>query len=208
MPKGDSGFAGRPRVNDIDQFGQNLSGDQRTEWMRNTLGLNEKDAQEQGNAINYFTVNYDDIHWGRDDYRNDMIDKAIANPNAPIFTGEQFRGLSLDGDNMPAGTTVRQFLQRILDTGEWKEAGATSFSASLHVAQDFAKTYISPGPNHVSVIVHYQGRTGMPIKHMSEFPHENEVLHSRRQMKNGYDIVEQHWENGVVHITIKDRKRK
>lgn len=177
--------------------------------MRDNLRLSEKDAQEQGDSIYYFTHTYDDIHWGRDEYNNNMIDKAIANPNAPIYTGQQFRGLKLLSDDMPAGVTPRQYLQRILDTGVWKENGATSFSASLHVAEDFAGVH-HPfiGENRIPVIVHYQGRTGMPIKHMSAFAHENEVLHSQKQMKDGYDIVEHHWEGGVAHITIKDRKRK
>ena len=174
--------------------------------MRDRLGLSEKDAREQGEAIHFFSHTYDDIHNDRDNYRNDLINKAIASPNAPTYTGEQFRGLSIDLHNMPAGVTPMDFINKVIREGEWRENGATSFSASISVARDFARSY-SHSPDHIPVIIHYQGPHGMPIKHLSQFPHENEILHSQKQMKGGYDIVESHWDGHEFHMTIKNKKK-
>ena len=206
MPKVNSGLGVERRTNDIDQWGIHLNRDERTQWMRDHLGLSEKDAREQGDAINYFSHTYDDIHNDRDDYRNDLINKAIANPNAPIYTGEQFRGLSIKLKNMPAGLTPMQFIEKIIHEGEWRENGATSFSASISVARDFAESYYH-NPNQIPVIIHYQGPHGMPIKHLSEFSYENEILHSQKQMKGGYDIVEHHWDGHEFHMTIKNKRK-
>lgn len=180
--------------------------------MRDTLKINEQDAKEQGDAINYFTGGgYGPIHDGSDTYYNDLIDKAIANPNSPIYTGEQFRGIKLWNSDMPTGITTREYIQTIIDKGLWSENGATSFSAHMSVAEDFGGVHgYMRGHDYTSVIIKYQGHTGMPIKHISDFEHEKEVLHSRQQMKRGYDIVDHSWssDGGTVTITIRDKKRK
>lgn len=208
-----SGVIDRRRVGDIDAFGsETMSRDERTAWIERTLRVSREDAERYGDSINYFTSDYESIHDGTDTYNNEQINRAIENKNAPVYSGMQWRGLHLDIENMPAGVTPRQFIEKIIRGGVWKENGATSFSASRAIAEHtFADIdHWQNGPNRVPVVIRYQGRTGMPIKHMSDFTHEDEVLHSQKQMKRGYDIVDHHWEknNTVVYITIADKRRK
>ena len=209
----DTGGANQPQVNDIDLFGSHLDEDERTEWMQDYLGVDESEARTMQDAINHFTYDYEDIHWGRDEYRNDLIDRVLEHPNAPVYSGEQYRGLHFDAVDMPKGVTPRQAIEKILKSGVWKEEGATSFSASHHVAADnFASVNhsMNNGVDRIAMVITYKGRTGMPIKHMSDFASENEVLHSRKQMTKGYDIVDYNWrsDGGAVFVTIADRKRK
>ena len=208
-----SGVIDWRRVGNINAFGEDeMSRDERTAWLQRTLKVGREDAQRYGDSINYFTSNYESIHDGTDEYNNAQINAAIENRNAPVYSGVQWRGLHLDAENMPAGVTPRQFIENIIKGGVWKENGATSFSATRRIAEEnFAGvSSYSNGPDRVPVVIQYQGRTGMPIKHMSDFSHEDEVLHSQRQMKRGYDIVEHHWakNNTVVYITIADKKRR
>lgn len=215
MPKPTSGIGDREgnrrRVNDIDFFGSHLDEDGRRQWMIDNLRLSRDDADEQAKAINYFTDTYTEIHNGEDTYRNDMIDRALDNRNAPVYSGEQYRGIRIRSNDMPNGVTMRQFIQDIINSGTWKENGATSFSATKRIAESFAGLhYSSAGRDYIPVMINYKGRHGMPIKHMSEFASEDEVLHSRKQMKGGYDIVSHRWadDGSAVYITLRDRKRK
>lgn len=196
-----------PKVTDINQFGENLNGDQRRDWLMNHLGVSESEAQQGQKTIYHFTGGgFGDMHKDIDKAGNDVIDSIIGNPNSPVFDGIQFRGLSIEPGDMVAGVTPRQFIENIINGGVWREQGATSFSATRSVADDFAGWH-STG-DHVSMVLIYEnGTTGMPIKHMSMFSYEDEVLHSRQQMKNGYNITGHQWlDDRHVVVRIADRR--
>ena len=60
-------------------------------------------------------------------------------------------------------------------------------------------------------MVHYSGgQSGMPIKHMSSLPYENEVLHSGRQMRDGMKITNHVWTNDgkELHLYVDDKRKK
>ncbi len=214
----ETGGANHPQVNDINQFGQYLSHEERTKWLMDNVGLSKQDAEKGSSAIHAYTGSaYDDIHNGTDTVRGDIIDNIIHNAKSPVFTGEQYRGLYISQDRLDeftgGGVKPSDYLQNIIKTGVWKEPGVSSFSSTQATARSFGKfDYSWKDSNDVSVMLTYKdGKSGMPIKHMSGIPGENEVLHSGRQMRNGLDIVDYKWKHGKkgteLHITVTDRKK-
>lgn len=214
----ETGGANHPGVNDIDQFGHDLGHEERTKWLMENLGVSRSLAESANSAIYDYTLDaYDVIHSGEDD-RGLTIDDIIHNPNAPVYTGAQYRGLFITQDGLDeftgGGMTPREYLENILKTGVWKEPGVSSFSASQGVAMNFGKFNNSwKEKDSVSVMLHYtNGKSGMPIKHLSQIPGEDEILHSGEQMREGMDIAEFRWYNGPkgleLHITVTDKPVK
>ena len=218
MPKTRSGLTGsdRPRIGDIDTLGEKLGREGRIAWLMG-LGVDRKQAEAAEKVMtDYSEGDYDVIHDGTNKAANDIIDAILDNSKAPIFTGEQFRGVyvSPDAAKKFGGTTPREYLNYIISTGEWKEPGATSFSATQSVAEDFGKFYLDKRLNGgVSVLLSYRsGRSGMPFKHLSSFPGEDEVLHSGKQMHDGMKIVSHEWKDGYrgleLYLVLDDKKKK
>lgn len=197
-----------PTVTDINTYGENIGKEARTEWLLNRLNTNEAQAQLDEETVWSFTGGgFDDMHWDRNTAGNDVIDAIIDNANSPVYVGEQFRGLKIRESDMKNGVTPEQFIKNIINSGVWTEPGATSFSASSSVAESFAG-WNGSHDGYISVVVKYpNATTGMPIKHLSRFSYEDEVLHSRKQMKKGYAIQQTQWlpGNKQVVITVKDR---
>lgn len=215
----ETGGANHPGVNDIDQFGRDLGKEARTKWLMDNLGLSRDEAEMGQETIYDYTLDtYEAIHSGDDMLRGNIIDGIIHNPNAPVYTGEQWRGIFVSQDNLDeftgGGITPVDYLWNIIQTGTWKEPGVSSFSSSKSTARSFAKAdnkWRTKGD--VSVILYYtDGKSGMPVKHLSQLPGENEILHSGAQMRNGLDIKEYKWynkNNGVeLHITVTDKPVK
>lgn len=194
-----------PTVTDIDTYGWDLYDSERRQWYSDTLNVDDLRAQIYNDTVYGFTGNdFRAIHRNENETGNNIIDDIIDNPNSPVYADTQFRGLKFFGES---GLTPRQEVEAILASGIWKEPGATSFSASRHVANDFA-SWDSTSSSSVSVVVVYSNpTTGMPIKHLSRFAFEDEVLHSRKQMTNGYAITGSQWsaDGRRVEIYIKDR---
>ena len=220
MPKTRSGLAStaHPGVSDIDAWGRHdgdYERDWRVNWFIDNMGMSQDEAERAEEAINFYSIDYDEIHRGVDTARNEAIDNALDNPRAPVFTGDTYRGLYIDSYGLKKygnGTiTPREYLENILKSGIWIEQGATSFSSSRSTAESFGKFSWSKSDGSVSVMVHYSdGKSGMPIKHLSEIPSENEVLHSGKQMKNGLPITKHEWTNGgkELHIYVTDNEPK
>lgn len=185
-----------------------MNEDSRVQWFKDTLQTNDAQANTDQSTIWDFTGSgFTDMHTNVNTEGNDVIDAIINNPNSPVYVGDQFRGLKIWGSNMESGVTPEQFIKNIIKGGIWREEGATSFSASEDVANSFA-AWNNDQSGYVSVKVKYVNpTTGMPIKHLSRFSYEDEVLHSRNQMTNGYKIVKSKWSSGgkKVEITIADR---
>lgn len=185
-----------------------MSEDSRVQWFKDTLQTNDAQANTDQSTIWDFTGSgFTDMHTNVNTEGNDVIDAIINNPNSPVYVGDQFRGLKIWGSNMESGVTPEQFIKNIIKGGIWREEGATSFSASEDVANSFA-AWNNDQSGYVSVKVKYVNpTTGMPIKHLSKFSYEDEVLHSRSQMTNGYNIINSKWSNDrkKVVITIADR---
>lgn len=220
MPKTRSGLASteHPSVSNIDAWGEKHDGtyerEWRINWFMNNMNMSRDEAEKAEEAINYYSLEYEDIHQGKDVARNDIIDKTFDNPLSPVFVGDTFRGLYVSPsvvEKIAGGNSItpREYLQNVVDSGIWKEPGATSFSSSRKIAEGFGKFYMDKSDGSVSVLVHYSdGKSGMPIKHLSEIPRENEVLHSGRQMKDGMPITKYEWTNSgrELHIYVTDNE--
>ena len=229
--KGESG--NHSRVNDIQQWDDynedrialnvsNSSDDEdmigasqkSIDWFKNNMGMSDYDAAEAAEIFLEYSRRGDTpLHENTNVEGNDLLDKIIHARNAPVFSGEQHRGIYIDQDvlkKLGAGNiTPVEYMQRIIQSGRWKEPGATSFSASESIARSFARVSYS-GAGEVSVLIHYSGgRSGFPMRHLSSFPGENEVLHSRRQMRNGMRIRRHKTERSsyggtIFHIYVDD----
>ena len=198
-----------PQVTNINAYGDHrLDEPDRVEWLRNTLNTSNSQAEKNEETIYSFTGGgFKAMHNNTNKAGNDIIDAVIDNPLSPVYVGQQFRGLKIYASDMEKGVTPEQFVNNIIKGGVWSEQGATSFSASRGVANSFAG-WNGNQNGYISVIVHYpKATTGMPIKHLSRFDYEDEVLHSRKQMTNGYNIINSQWLPGKkkIIITVADR---
>ena len=185
-------------------------------WFQDHMGMNYAEAKEAAEAFLYYSYHGDyeahrDI--GKGVTTNDILDKVINANNAYIYTGTQHRGIKITRDGLSkmgiTGVTPRQFINSILKTGVWKEPGATSFGAGGEMAAKAWAGYYSSSLKSgggVSCVVEYVGgKTGFPMRHLSKFPNENEVLHSRREMSRGMQIVDYKWDGHYVKIRVTDR---
>lgn len=211
--------AAHPAISDINAFGELNTGrksKQHTdpdargpsidsiEWFRNNMGMSIADARRAADTVLFFSRGGDNfmhnnLDEGNGKANNKIIDAVIDNPMSPTYSRQQFRGLLFKNAdfNGDAATAVRS----IISNGKWAENGASSFSASFSVARRFARWSGMFNNSGVSVILHYTGGDGMPIKHLSSFPSEDEVLHSRKQMTSGYRIVNHRWTDSR-HVEI------
>ena len=205
-----------PRVSDIDALGKYLSTEQRTKWIQDITGMSKAEAEEAAHLMNSYSEDlYDEIHDGSNEDANRIIDSIIHNPNAPVFTGVQYRGVFVSTYNLKnfSSLSPREYLDNIIKSGVWREPGASSFSADKSVARDFGGfDRSSRDSDSIAVMVTYKGgKSGLPFKHMSSLPREDEVLHSGRQMREGMSIVKHEYIQGKtgteLHIEVDDLKK-
>lgn len=221
-----------PKVNDINQFGEMNRGriapevarstdwagsigssPEAIKWFQDNMGMNAADAEKAANIFLKYSKRGDTpLHNDTDKAGNDLLDKIIHTGNAPVYSGNQFRGMHITGlalQTRGVNVTPEQYIQGIIKGGVWKDAGATSFSASERVAHGFANSQ-SVRPGDASVILHYEaGKSGFPMQHLSSYPGEREVLHSRAQMRKGMKIASSRTEKNkrggtIYHIYLTD----
>lgn len=216
--------ASHPSTNDIDAYGilnsglkstQHISGgtgpsDASIAWFEQNMGMSHNDAQQAADVFLFYSRGGDTfMHWNQDDgngkANNDVVDRVLSDPKSPVFSGEHYRGLFLD-DSKFNGNAKKE-IQKIIKKGTWKEEGATSFSSSLNTAHNFGGWNSTGFRNGVAVTVIHSGGSGMPMKHLSSYPGENEVIHSRKQMLNGMKILRAEWvSDKQVNIYVEDKK--
>ena len=183
------------------------------QWFKDTMGMDDKTARESAEAFLYFSHHGDyEAHRniGKGVKTNDLLDRAIEAPNAPVYTGVQHRGLLLTKDDIAKtlGTkravSPREYINTIISSGVWKEPGATSFGTSGYdSAKSWAKVLYPHTDGEVSVIVEYAGgKSGFPMAHLSRYPGEREALHSRKQMRKGMPITGHKWSSDGKLVTI------
>lgn len=190
-----------PQINDINYYGEIKVDPYDLAVDGEAMGMSPHEALESAQTIVDYTGSaYHDIHSGSNKAGNDAIDRWIENPNSPVYTGPQYRGMEMSMADANA----------ILSKGVYAEKGATSFSAKKSVAEVFAGIWSHKYPaasNVVHVMVQYNGgKRGMPIKHMSKCTNEDEVLHSGASMKKGFNITSYKWAAGnkELYITVDD----
>ena len=195
-----------PQITDINAFGENrLPQDERIQWLQNTLNTSSDQAiNDEATVWNFTGGGFTAMHNNTNTVGNDVIDAIIDNPTSPVYVGTQYRGLKFYGKH---GKTPQEGLNALINGGVWTEKGATSFSAKKSVAEGFAGWHGNSGSYVRTVVVYQNPTTGMPIKHLSRFDYEDEVLHSRKQMTNGYKITSHQWLNNgkkvIIYITDK-----
>lgn len=211
--------ATHPQVSDIDAYGvlnqgrksiQHSSGgdgpsDESVQWFMDNMGLNHDDAYRAADVFLFYSRGGDsfmhnDLDEGNGKINNGIIDNVLDNPMSPIFANDHHRGLFFYDSNF--GGNARNAINDILSGGVWRENGATSFSSSLETAHSFGKWSASDYLNGVAITIHHPGGSGMPMKHLSSFSSENEVVHSRKQMKKGMKIKRYKWSENHKQVDI------
>jgi len=84
---------------------------------------------------------------------------------APKREGVQYRGT----------TIPKVVLDKVIETGVYKDPGILSTSVHEHIARSFAKKHI-PKDGDVPVILEIHSKNGTDIRRLSQNPHEGEVL--------------------------------
>ena len=204
------GDLNRNRISSFDDRVPGAAGSTReaVQWFGDHMGMTPAKAKEAADMFLYFTYHGDyEMHRniGKGVHGNDVLDKVVGAPNAPVYTGQQYRGLVISraGLKKYIGIDVnpRDYINSVIKSGVWRETGGTSFTTSSSTANLFGSDV---GYGDVKVVVSYKGKTGFPIRHLSHYPGENEVFHSRAQMTKGYRIANSTWSGDTVYIDIKD----
>ena len=205
MAKGKSNVVSHPQVNDINMFGANIPKTKKVAWVKMYTGMDQAEAKEAVKIMeDYSGSGSTPIHNGSDQHANDLINKVVDSPKTPVYSGKQYRGLTVSlGFAKNQGTSSPQeYLDGIVSGGVWTEKGATSFSASKKTAMNFG-SFGYGTKDSVSVLVTYKGgKTGMPFKHISKLSSENEVLHSQNDMVKGKKIVKAYWNKAKTELFI------
>ena len=84
---------------------------------------------------------------------------------APKREGVQYRGTTIPKD----------ILDKVIETGTFKDPGILSTSVHEHIARSFAKKHI-PKDGDVPVLLEIHSKNGTDIRRMSQNPNEGEVL--------------------------------
>ena len=84
---------------------------------------------------------------------------------APKREGVQYRGTTIPKD----------VLDKVIETGVFKDPGILSTSVHEHIARSFAKKHI-PKDGDVPVLLEIHSKNGTDIRRLSQNPHEGEVL--------------------------------
>lgn len=174
-------------------------------WIMSELSVDSKKADAYRYSIESFTYkgneNMRKYQFGT--YKptgipsvDDMIKEHVENVeeyirNAPKWEGETFRGLGLSKDD----------LESVLNSGTIQNGALTSWSSSIKVAEEYAREN-GRIPGRVKVILHCTDqKMGTPIKHLSHYTREDEVLCSS---KSEYKILRHEEIGDVTHIYLKE----
>jgi len=203
----------RPRVEtQIKGVYKSQSHDTRGEWLQDTLGYSEEEADATLDAIRAYTMEgdvYSKIHNSDPAYASEIetLNNLIENPNMPVYDGEIYRGLHiLDAD----GISAHDQIQLICESGTWTEGGITSFSSNMAKAKQFATGGATGHADEgLNVLIRIRSnQSGVPIQHLTGQRPEGEVLISSNVAQNGFNIVsykfyekdkELPWSGRVIH---------
>lgn len=157
----------------------------RTEYIRDSLGVSDTEAQQMATAIGKFTgITYSDIRKFQTDgpppnmakYAKPLEDFIEKSPKWD--GGEVYRGIRVDNkvankiiENAQAGKTIGQM-------------GASSWSTDRSISEDhFAyinSSAVQTGKRTAIIFKSSGTQNGTSIKHISAIPSENEVLMSNK----------------------------
>lgn len=203
----------RPKVtSQIKGVGKSKTNDTRSEWLQDTLGYSEEEADDTLDAIRAYTMEgdvYSKIHNNDPAYASEIetLNNLIENPNMPVYDGEIYRGLHiLDAD----GISAHDQIQLICESGTWTEGGITSFSSNMAKAKQFATGGATGHADEgLNVLIRIRSnQSGVPIQHLTGQRPEGEVLISSNVAQNGFNIVsykfyekdkELPWSGRVIH---------
>ena len=184
----------RPRVEtQIKGVYKSRSNDTRGEWLQDTLGYSEEEADATLDAIRAYTMEgdvYSKIHNNDPAYASEIetLNNLIENPNMPVYDGEIYRGLHiLDA----GGISAHDQIQLICESGTWTEGGITSFSSNMAKAKQFATGGMHGREDEgLNVLIRIRDNlSGVPIQHLTGQRPEGEVLISSNVAQNGFNIV-------------------
>lgn len=160
-----------------------------TEWIARTTGLSMKEAGDAHEGIQAFSdYGYKDIHNYSDEknyynisgkQRSDAIDKYLNSPSIPKYKGNLYRGMTIRTDNLSG-------IDKMLESGIWKEPGITSFST------DEKQAHLYSNPDSLSSAIHITLKNNThasTIGHLSIGGGEREALYPS-SIKNGLKIVD------------------
>ena len=192
-----------------------MTDEERREWVRGICpDADNKKVNEIVEACKDYSTNfYRKMHNNNPDNdegiqrRIDAVDALLNSKNAPIYKGNLYRGIKWVGKE--------EILNDIIASGVWTEPGITSFSTSLPTAKAFA-AYNYPKDGIVNIILREKsGRnlSGVPFKHLSEIPSENEVLMPSSVRERGWNITSSKWQNApnggkYLFLDVEERTEK
>ena len=171
--------------------GVSKRGDGREQWLEETLGVDREEASGMVEAVRKYTLgDYASVHNGAPQAAQtiEALDRMITNPNMPVFDGTIYRGVHiLDSD----GLTAREKVEAIISSGQWNEAGITSFSDDRSVARRFATggAYGNESEGINVLIINRDNRTAVPIQHLTTQRPEHEVLYPSDIRDRGFTIT-------------------
>ncbi len=169
-------------------FDHKISYPERVDWMKSVTGTSEYESDLMTQATYDYTGNYyDDIHDGTDTDRIQQIDKFLNNPNVPVYSGTTYRGVEIR-PSKDGSKTAYEVAQQLVSANNWKEPGITSFSTEISTARSFAGTHSNPDKRCGIVIINEQNLSAVPVKHLSHYFNENEVLHPSSIKDRGFKI--------------------
>lgn len=191
-----------------------LTGKQKRAWLRMVCpGLTDKEQAAAVKALeHYSTSGYRQIHNNalenpKVEREIKLIDRVLGGKNAPIYKGSIYRGVRWDKGE--------QALKDLISTGTWMESGITSMSSDLETAKGFAGTYINTG-SFISVVLREapgKNLSGVPFRHLSKLPGEDEVILPSSINHRGFKIKKASWttnsEGGnVVYLDVEENIRR
>lgn len=205
-------FEGHPETTELLDA---MNHDQQMEWIRKIVpGISDEKAEDMIQACSDYSLSYyAKMHQNNPNNEEvirkkiDAVDAMLNSKNAPIYKGEIFRGVRWRGSE--------QTLKDIVASGIWTEPGITSFSTSLSVAKEFA-AYNDPTAGIVNIILREKSGkniSGVPFKHLSEIPSENEVLMPSSVRERGWNITSSKWQNApnggkYLFLDVEERTEK
>ena len=132
----------------------------------------------------------------------DIIDNMLNNPNMPIYNGTIYRGLMIgdDTEDVQNPLTYEQKINVILESGEWKEPGISSFSSNKTIANNFAginkedtelNDYFSiDNKEYCHILLKCEdNKSGAAVSHLSRYA-EDEVLIPSDVAQEGWKIID------------------
>ena len=169
-------------------FDHRISYPEKVDWMKSVTGASEYESDLMTQATYDYTGSYyDAIHDGSDTDRIQQIDKFLNNPNVPIYSGTTYRGVTIYPPK-DKSKTAYEVARQLISADTWKEPGITSFSTEISIAKGFAGSSSNPAAKVGIVVVNEQNLSAVPVKHLSKFFGENEVLHPSSIKDRGFKI--------------------